>query len=460
MVHDVCPAWVRNNQPFDGPKYLALAHALAAGIESGELSSGDRLPSHRELAEMFGVTIATITKAVAEASRRGLVVARKGSGTYVQIPSARIPATSTIELGLNTLPSTLVSDLIVGTLSRVAASEGSDRLLGYASYQIDGEGLTLARNWLSARGVAFPSGHSVFPCGGVQQGLIAAIAALARPGQTVLCEALTYTGILRACALRGAVVHGVELDGEGVVPDSLDRAFVETGARLFVCTPSTQNPTGRSMSEERRRRIAAVLRKHDAFLVEDAVNVPLSGGEAPPIASHVPERAILLGGFSKCAAPGLRFALASVPVSAQSAFHDELVATSWIAPQLHGALASEMVRSGAMDEALRRHRAEAAARQRIAGECLGSDVEEQSCPAYHVWIELPARWEINSLVTLAAAHNLRVTTSAHFACPNVTPPNALRICLGAEEDRATLKDGLQRLGLLMRQTVPLSDPVI
>lgn len=453
-------SWVPDLQSFSGPKYLALAHALAAGVEKGELSLGDRLPSHRELAEMFGVTIATITKAVAEASRRGLVVARKGSGTYVQIPSAQISPVTITNLGLNTLPSSIVSDLMSGALASVAGCSGSDRLLGYSSYQLEGDGFLLARDWLSAEGVAFPAGHSVFPCAGVQQGLIAAIAATARPGETVLCEGVTYTGILRACALRGTTVHGVELDAEGAVPDSLDRAFAETGARLFVCTPTTQNPTGRTMGDKRRRAIAEIVRKRDAVLVEDAVNAPLSGAGIPPIAAHAPERSILLGGFSKCAAPGLRFALASVPLHVQSAFHDELVASSWIAPHLHGAIACEMIRSGAMAEAVRRHRTEAALRQRLAAECLGTPIEEQSFPAYHVWVDLPLRWEIHSLVNAAAAQSVRLTTSTHFACPNVVAPNALRICLGAEEDRAALRDGLQRLDTLISQTIMLANPVI
>lgn len=277
--------WIPRLGPYDGPKYLALTETLDRAINSGELKPGDRLPSHRELGEAFGVTIATITKAIAEASRRGLVTARKGSGTFVAAPNEARPTTTAVELGLNTLPSALVADLVADALKLTAARSSGENLLSYTPYQIEGTELGAARAWLGARDVIFPSGHAVFPCAGVQQGLIAAIAALTQPGTPVLCEATTYTGILRAAALRGAPVIGVELDGEGAIPEALDRALAESCAAVFVCTPTVQNPTGRTMSEERRRKIAQVLRKRNAHLIEDAVNMPLAGATSLPCAA-------------------------------------------------------------------------------------------------------------------------------------------------------------------------------
>mgnify|MGYP000217847489 FL=1 len=66
------------------PKYLALARAIEEAINNGELKGEEKLPPQRRLADALAVTIGTITRAYNEAERRGLVVARVGSGTYVR----------------------------------------------------------------------------------------------------------------------------------------------------------------------------------------------------------------------------------------------------------------------------------------------------------------------------------------------------------------------------------------
>ncbi|NOT31156.1 MAG: GntR family transcriptional regulator, partial [Planctomycetes bacterium] len=67
-----------------GPVYLAIADALAADLEAARLKPGERLPTHRELARVLGVNVVTITRAYAEAARRGLVEGHVGRGTFVR----------------------------------------------------------------------------------------------------------------------------------------------------------------------------------------------------------------------------------------------------------------------------------------------------------------------------------------------------------------------------------------
>ena len=67
-----------------GARYLAIADALAEDIRSGALNSGNRLPTHRDLAYYLGVTVGTVSRAYAEAERRGLTYGEVGRGTFVQ----------------------------------------------------------------------------------------------------------------------------------------------------------------------------------------------------------------------------------------------------------------------------------------------------------------------------------------------------------------------------------------
>src|SRR5690348_17321172 len=76
--------WLPDLSKRRGPKYLAIADALADDIASGRLKDGDRLPPHRELAFQLGVTVGTISRAYAEAGARGLTGGEVGRGTYVR----------------------------------------------------------------------------------------------------------------------------------------------------------------------------------------------------------------------------------------------------------------------------------------------------------------------------------------------------------------------------------------
>src|SRR5689334_15437097 len=87
--------WTPDLRARGGPRYLAIAEALADDARGGRLRAGARLPTHRDLADRLGVTVGTITRAYAEATRRGLVSGEVGRGTFVRAaarPSAPLAA--------------------------------------------------------------------------------------------------------------------------------------------------------------------------------------------------------------------------------------------------------------------------------------------------------------------------------------------------------------------------------
>ena len=71
--------------------------------------------------------------------------------------------------------------------------------------------------------------------------------------------------------MLGLRLEGVAMDEEGLVPEALDQAVVETGARLLYCTPTLQNPTTATMSEARKQAIADVAIRHDLTIIEDDI---------------------------------------------------------------------------------------------------------------------------------------------------------------------------------------------
>src|SRR5438067_3858682 len=135
--------WTPDLRRRSGPRYAAIAEALAEDAAGGRLRPGTRLPTHRELAEALGVTVGTVTRAYTEAARRGLVSGEVGRGTFVGASArpgldALAPAASSgrplVALSAN-LPPAAADGGEAATLSRTLAAlaRGRDleRLLAY-----------------------------------------------------------------------------------------------------------------------------------------------------------------------------------------------------------------------------------------------------------------------------------------------------------------------------------------
>ena len=79
-------SWSPDLDRFDGPRYRRIADAIAADVGQGHLQAGSRMPTQRDLAWRLGLTVGTVTRAYAEAERRGLNTGEVGRGTYVREP--------------------------------------------------------------------------------------------------------------------------------------------------------------------------------------------------------------------------------------------------------------------------------------------------------------------------------------------------------------------------------------
>ena len=118
-----------------GPVYLAIAEAVAADIASGRLQPGMRLPPQRALAEALGIDFTTVTRAYAEAGRRGLVEGRVGQGTYIRLRQKQAPprAGRVVDISMNLPPhfedAALAARMQAGIED--VAGEGLDLLLAY-----------------------------------------------------------------------------------------------------------------------------------------------------------------------------------------------------------------------------------------------------------------------------------------------------------------------------------------
>ena len=211
-------------------------------------------------------------------------------------------------------------------------------------------------------------------------------------------EAPSYDRPLTILAREGAEIVALRMDEEGLDPEALE---VELGSRpeppSFLYTiPTFQNPSGRSLSTERRRRIVEIARAHGlAVLEDDPYGLVRYEGATPP-SLHELEGGKLVtytSSFSKTAAPGLRVGYFVLPIDTVAAFEQRAVSTYISPPFLAQATISEFIERGHFEPNLVRVCAELGARRDAMMGAL-----ERSFPAgsswsrpeggYFLWLEL------------------------------------------------------------------------
>src|SRR6186997_2578378 len=183
--------WLPNLEGRRGPVYRAIADAIDADVEQGNLRAGTRLPPHRDLADHLGVTVTTVTRAYTEAARRGLTSGHVGRGTFIR---GREPEEAdNLDLSVNVLmPDREVANLEVHLMRRRVLPW--TKLLGYAPKRGHLRHRQAMAAWLTYLGLAVDPDHIVLTAG-AQHGLATTMSALLKPGDTLLVEDLTYSGI-------------------------------------------------------------------------------------------------------------------------------------------------------------------------------------------------------------------------------------------------------------------------
>jgi 2-aminoadipate transaminase len=167
---------------------------------------------------------------------------------------------------------------------------------------------------LAARGVEVIA-DSILVTSGSQGALDGLGKTLLSPGDLVAVEAPTYLGALQAFAPYQPRFVEVETDDDGLIPASLDRVLSTGDVKFTYAVPTFQNPTGRTLSPERRRQVAEILERRDALLIEDDPYSDLRyvGERVPPIRSLAPGHVVFLSTLSKTFAPGLRLGICVAP---------------------------------------------------------------------------------------------------------------------------------------------------
>jgi DNA-binding transcriptional MocR family regulator len=241
-----------------------LVRSIEAGVASGELAPGQRLPSVRRLAVEVGLSPVTVAAGLAELRRRGVVLTEQRRATRIGDgpPSGSSRVALPVPAGAADLSRGNPDPALLPDLGRHLARLKPPVAL-YGEPASVAELTVAAREQLRADGI--PS-ESLCVVSGALDGIERVLEAHLRPGDRVAVENPGYAALFDLLRARGLSLEPVEVDERGMRPGEL-QAALRRGAEAAIITPRGQNPTGATLDARRARELRAVLAKSPQTLV-------------------------------------------------------------------------------------------------------------------------------------------------------------------------------------------------
>ncbi|WP_027614706.1 MULTISPECIES: PLP-dependent aminotransferase family protein [unclassified Pseudomonas] len=420
-------------------RYKTLVDTYAADIRTGRLAPGTRLPTHRQLATQEGLALVTASRVYAELEAMGLVSGETGRGTFVRETSLspgqgidqKDVAVGMIDLNFNypSLPGQ--TQLLRTALRQLALSGDLEALLRYQPHAGRAhERASVARHLLS-RGVNVDA-EQVLLVNGAQQGLAVTLMALLKPGDVIAADALTYSGFKVLAEALHLEVVAIPVNEQGPDLAALEKLCRSRSVRAVYSMPTLHNPLGWVMPIEQREELAAIARRHDLTLIEDAAYAFLVEDPPRPLIDLAPERTVYVSGLSKNIATGLRVGFIAAPAAHVPALERVIRATTWNTPGLMTAIVCGWLDDGTVIELEAQKRQDAQARQALAAELLKGLPCVAHPNSYFLWLPLPEDVRADQIVVELMQKQISVTTAEPFAV-SAHVPHAIRLALGSVE---------------------------
>ncbi len=296
---------------------------------------------------------------------------------------------------------------------------------------------------------------------GSQQALDLIGKTLVDPGAKVIVEAPTFLATIQCFRLYGAQVIGAPVDADGVQVDALEALIAEHKPRFVYLIPTFGNPSGATLSLERRKRILALAVKTQTVVIEDDPYGDLYFGAPPPasllaLTAQVPgsrDWLVHCGSLSKVLSPGLRVGWMIAPPA--------LLAKATMCKQFSDAhtstfaqaTAAQYLKAGRMPATLAHVREVYAGRARTMGECLKQELGDaisftQPGGGLFFWARLTGAGgklkDANELARRAIDKGVAFVPGAPFFATN-PDLSTLRLSFATVgEDK--IREGVERLG--------------
>lgn len=447
--------WAQRLRDSSKPAYLLIPELLAEDLASGRLTPGDRLPPLRELAQALDLNYTTVARGLAEAQKRGQIDARPGRGSFVRSAAPAVPLRggTAAEMTMN-LPPEPDDPALLQRMAEGCAQVYADprRLLAHLRYQ-DFGGSPADRDagarWLSAfMGPTQPERLLVGP--GIHGVLCGLLSLLARPGDTVCVESVSYPGIKALATQLGIKLHALPVDEEGPCPQHFEEACKHVHPKALYINPTMLNPTSVTVSPARREALADIALRYAVPIIEDDAYGALPTKPPTTMAELAPELTYHVTGFAKCLGAGLRVAYVHAPtVQATQRLAGAMRALTVMAAPPTVSLATQWINDGTASAVVQAIRKETNARHALLLKHLGDQDIWSQPECFHAWLKLPDTLSPNEAASFWRSRGVAAVASTAFAT-NTVPPRAVRLCLGGPTTQAQCEQGLRVVADVLR----------
>lgn len=418
-------------------RYKSVVDRYAYLIRTGDLTAGNRLPTHRQLAADEHISLATATRVYAELEDMGLVSGEAGRGTFVR--EITLPTNlgidqlaivnDMIDLNFNYPSLPEQATLLREALRKLTTSGDIESFLRYTPHggKIHERGV-IARH-LNGYGLD-PAAEDVLIVSGAQHGLSVALHALLKPGDVVAVDALTYPGfksLAEACHLELAAIQPASA---GPDLEHLIKLCESRRVKAIYTMPTLHNPLGWVLNHKQRSELVRIARKYDLLIIEDAAYAYLIPGAPRPLRTYAPERTVYVTGFSKNVAAGLRVGAIVCSEQTRSALERAIRLSTWNTPSLMTAIVCSWIEDGTVArlEALKRR--DARARQALAREIFRGMPYVSHPDSYFIWLPLPEEVRSENVVRNLLNEQISVSSASPY-CTGVYVPHAIRLALAS-----------------------------
>lgn len=460
------------------PLYLQVAAAIEDQIERNGIMVGERLPPQRTLALQVGISRNTVVQAYKDLEHRGWVRSRVGRGTFATRPVSG----PTVVPAWQPQFSTTINRLTTPFLGEAHGQQSAPLSLAVGKVPADPgiiepfrqmldlvleregarafdpgppEGLPALRAAIAAH--LGRGGTEVHPCeiiitAGARQALNIVASILLDPGDAVVIEGPTYRGAIQTFQTSGARLFSIPVDRHGMNVEALESLLAYTKVKLIYTVPTFQNPTGATMSLERRHYLLQLAARHAIPIVEDDPYWELryEGSSVPRIKALDDQgRVIHLGTFSKLVFPGVRIGWIAAPATVTQQAVVAKAAQGLHVSSLPQWAMARLLEEGLLDPHIRRACQRLHSKRNVFLGALtrhtqGRLVLHRPQGGFFVWAQLPAPLYASDVLKDAMARGVDFVPGPSFWVSG-GDPYSMRLCF-ARLDELGLEKAARRLG--------------
>lgn len=436
-----------------GPKYVALAGAIADAISGGRLKTGTRMPPVRDLAWKLKVTPGTVSRAYRRLTEQGVLAAQVGRGTFVAEPPQPLPQPREISTGVLDLRTPTLPDVgQVGLIRRAlheAAARPADVLMRYPDRKLsDGTRAAILASIDSFDTSGLDERNVVLCNGGQHAFSLILMAVLKGPTPVMMSEELGYQGFRHAARLVRAELKPLAQDEEGPLPSAIRACCEADDVQLLATSSHAHNPTTIATSPARRHEIAELAREYDFQIVDDQC-YSLVNKNRPSYRDLAPERVWFISSVSKAISPALRLGWFITPdgkadVGQMVARHSFFALSQPMSDVAH------LIKTAAEGDGLRAEvSARVAARVQILKDALdGFDLRARLDVPF-AYLSLPKGWRASGFQRACEKEGILIRAADEYVLSDGRAPNAVRFGIDCRSSCAAFEAGCQRIRRLL-----------